>query len=88
VSFISRLCHAAYTLAVYASWSRSPVVLHGHARLASGWWSSLSGRDSNPLGCFVRFPVRTYIASSSPRLILAHDPIQTDHSQTLHGEPR
>ena len=30
-------------------------MLHGHARLASGWWSSLAGRDSNPLGPFVKF---------------------------------
>jgi hypothetical protein len=26
------------------------VLPHGHARLASGWWPSLAGRDSNPLG--------------------------------------
>src|ERR1019366_4372767 len=30
-------------------------MLHGHARLASGWWSSLAGWDSNPLGPFVKF---------------------------------
>ena len=30
----------------------SPTV---HARLASGWWSSLAGRESNALGPLVRF---------------------------------
>ena len=44
-----------------------------HARLASGWWSSLAGRDFNP-----RVPLRgfrfseSHDASSSPRLGLAH----------------
>ena len=32
------------------------LLLYDHARLASGWWPSLAGRDSNPLGSFVRFP--------------------------------
>jgi hypothetical protein len=50
---LSGLNHAAYTLAVYASQPPSPTV---HARLAPGWWSSLAGRDSNPLGPFVKFP--------------------------------
>jgi len=29
-----------------------------HATLASGWWPTLAGRDSNPLGSIVRFPLR------------------------------
>jgi hypothetical protein len=33
---ISGLNSSARTPAVYASWPRSPVMLHGHARLASG----------------------------------------------------
>jgi len=32
------------------------VLLYDHARLASGWWPSLAGRDSNPLGSIVKFP--------------------------------
>ncbi len=51
-TLFSGLNHAAYTLAVYASQPSSRTV---HARLASGWWSSLAGRDSNPLGPFVKF---------------------------------
>src|SRR5271157_2410259 len=50
--FISRLNDTAHTLAVYASQPRSPV---SHARLAPGWWSSLAGRDLNPLGPAVKF---------------------------------
>jgi hypothetical protein len=51
-TLFSGLNHAACTLAVYASQPPSPTV---HARLAPGWWSSLAGRDSNPLGPFVTF---------------------------------
>src|SRR5215471_18052144 len=67
---ISRLNHTARALAVYASPPRSPVVLHSDARLASGWWSSLAGRDLNPLDSIARF-LSTF-TSSSPRLLLAH----------------
>jgi hypothetical protein len=28
-------------------------------RLASGWWPTLAGQDSNLLGSFVRFPLST-----------------------------
>jgi len=41
-SRISGLNHTARSLAVYASQGGSP---HRHARLASGWLASLSGRD-------------------------------------------
>lgn len=34
------------------------VVADVHATLASGWWPTLAGRDSNPLGSIVRFPLR------------------------------
>ena len=51
-SRLSRLHHAACMLAVYASQPGLPSV---HARLASGWWPTLAGRDSNPLGPYVRF---------------------------------
>jgi hypothetical protein len=44
---ISGLNHTARSLAVYASQGGSP---HHHARLASGWLASLSGRDSVPAG--------------------------------------
>ena len=50
-TLFSGLNHAAYTLAVYAAQPPSPTV---HARLAPGWWSSLAGRGSNPLGPFVK----------------------------------
>ena len=64
----SRLNRTACTLAVYASQPRSPV---HHARLASGWWPSLAGRDSNPLGSTVRFPLcslrhRVLLTQASP----------------------
>lgn len=49
---ISGLNHAACTLAVYASQPRSPA---DHARLATGWWPTLAGRDLNPLGPYVKF---------------------------------
>ena len=49
---ISGLNHAACTLAVYASQPRSPV---DHARLATGWWPTLAGRDLNPQGPYVKF---------------------------------
>src|SRR5579859_4962278 len=62
-TLLSGLNHAARTLAVYASQPPSPTV---HARLASGWWSSLAGRESNPLGPFVKFQPVLYMASSSP----------------------
>lgn len=43
---ISGLNHTACTLAVYASQRRSPGY---HARLATGWWPTLAGRDCLPL---------------------------------------
>jgi len=41
------------------------VQLYDHARLASGWWPSLAGRDSNPLGSIVKFP-SCYASTSLP----------------------
>ena len=49
---LSRLDHAAHALAVYASQPGSP--LH-HARLASGWWTTLAGRAWLPAGLRSRF---------------------------------
>ena len=66
---LARLNHTACTLAVYASQPGLP--LH-HARLASGWGPAFPGRASRPQGSFVRFPLFSYMASSSPRLLLAH----------------
>lgn len=63
---ISGLNHTAPTLAVYASQGG---LLHRHARLASGWLASLSGRADYPLGPSERFQV---ISSPFPRLLLAH----------------
>jgi hypothetical protein len=40
-----------------------------HARLASGWWPTLAGRDSNPLGPFARFQLVLHgilLAQASP----------------------
>src|SRR6516162_2635982 len=51
---ISRLNHTARSLAVYASQGGSP---HHHARLASGWLASLSGRTECPQGPNERFQV-------------------------------
>ena len=48
----SGLHHAACTFTVYASQPGSPL---DHARLASGWWPSLAGQDSNLLGPCTRF---------------------------------
>src|SRR5687767_1001515 len=49
---LSGLSRTACTLAVYASQPRSP---SGHARLASGWWPALTGRDWDPQDPFERF---------------------------------
>ncbi len=47
--FLSGLNHTAPTLAVYASQLSFPLSQsYGHARLASGWWSTLAGRDLSP----------------------------------------
>ena len=46
-TIISGLNHTARSLAVYASQDGLP---HHHARLASGWLASLSGRDCLPAG--------------------------------------
>ena len=50
---LTRLDHAARTLAVYASQPGSPP---NHARLASGWRLALAGQDFNLLDPSVRFP--------------------------------
>ena len=49
---ISRLYHAASTLAAYAS---SNALLHSHARLATGCGLGITGRESNPLNSDERF---------------------------------
>src|SRR5690349_21156820 len=49
---ISRLYHAALTLAAYAS---SSALLRSHARLATGCWLGIIGRESNPLNSDERF---------------------------------
>jgi hypothetical protein len=49
---------AARALAVYASWSRSPVCfLDDHARLASGWRSCLGRAGFHPQGHATRFQI-------------------------------
>ena len=65
---ISGLNHTACALAVYASQPGSPL---DHARLASGWGLALAGRVWLPARSLVKFP-RYFMASSSPRLRLAH----------------
>ena len=46
---LSKLNHAAFVLAVYASQlSFSLPRSYGHARLASGWWPAFTGRGSIP----------------------------------------
>jgi len=53
---LSRLNHAASVPAAYASSGALP---HPHARLASGWWPALAGRESNPLDSIEKFPSAT-----------------------------
>jgi hypothetical protein len=53
---LSRLNHAASVPAAYASRGALP---HPHARLASGRWLALAGRESNPLDSIERFPSAT-----------------------------
>src|SRR6266404_4797234 len=65
---ISGLNHTACALAVYASQPGSPL---DHARLASGWGLALAGRVWLPARSLVEF-LRYFMASSSPRLRLAH----------------
>jgi hypothetical protein len=49
---LSRLNHAASVPAAYASSGALP---HPHARLASGRWLALAGRESNPLDSIEKF---------------------------------
>jgi hypothetical protein len=53
---LSRLNHAASVPATYASSGALP---HPHARLASGRWLALAGRESNPLDSIEKFPSAT-----------------------------
>ena len=63
---ISGLNRTAFDLAVYASQGWSPT---RHARLASGCWSSSTGRDWLPAGFHLKgFKLRL---SSSPELLRA-----------------
>ncbi len=71
---ISGLNHTACALAVYASQPGSPL---DHARLASGWGLALAGRAWLPARSLVKFP-RYFMASSSPRLRLAHPKLDSD----------
>lgn len=67
---VSGLNHAAHLLPVYASHPGSP---RRHARLGSGWWPALAGRDWLP--AWFRRPVSaSYPCSASPfpGLRLAH----------------
>lgn len=70
--FLTRLHHTACTLAVYASWPRSPVTACQPRKTRFRLVVRLAGRDSNPLGSSVKFPSCYRIASSSPRLCPAH----------------
>lgn len=49
---MSRFNHAALISAAYASRDALP---HPHARLASGWWLTFTGRESNPLDSNEKF---------------------------------
>ena len=50
------------------------VLIYDQAKLAPGWWHSFAGRVFHPLGSFVKFQLRCLsVASSSPRLGLAHE---------------
>src|SRR5260370_38903467 len=53
---LSRLNHAASIPAAYASRGALP---HPHARLASGRWLALAGRESYPLDSIEKFPSAT-----------------------------
>ncbi|WP_437896067.1 non-canonical purine NTP pyrophosphatase [Sorangium sp. So ce124] len=81
-TIISRLNRTACTLAVYASQPRSPV---HHARLTSGWWPTLAGRGSNPLGSTARFPLWFATSSLPPRPGFAW---RTENSGSVAKEPR
>jgi hypothetical protein len=71
-TLFSWLNRTARTLAIYASRLRSPVMLHGRARLASGRWSSCPGGIRTRWVPSRSFSVVLYVASFSPRLCLAH----------------
>jgi len=61
IVLISGLHHTACSLAVYASQlSFTPRGSYGHARLASGWWSTFAGRDWLPARSLVKFPLRLH----------------------------
>jgi hypothetical protein len=45
---LSGLNYTAFALAVYASQLSFPAGLYGHAKLASGWWPTFTGRDWLP----------------------------------------
>ena len=59
---LSRLNHAAHTLAIYASQPGSP---HVHARLASGWRSPLPGGVLPPAGLLSKVSVMVLVSDSS-----------------------
>ena len=67
ISIISGLNHTARSLAVYASQGELP---HRHARLASGWLASLSGREL--VTRWVPMKGFRFCPFSFPRLRLAH----------------
>ena len=58
------------TASVPAAYASSGTLPHPHARLASGRWLALAGRESNPLDSIEKFP-SLHRTSSFPRFILA-----------------
>jgi hypothetical protein len=65
---ISRINHTASVPAAYASCDALP---HPHARLASGWWLTVAGRESNPLGFHRKVSALHIELPPFPRFILA-----------------
>jgi hypothetical protein len=78
---ISELNTVASASAVYASSGALP---HPHARLASGWWLAIAGRESNPLDFKERF-LSTTSDSPFPRLILARRKVSAITRQRERG---
>ena len=66
---LSKLHHAAHILAVYASQPSFPLSRsYRHARLASGWWPTFTGRGSRPRKVPNEVSVSTTATSSSSKL--------------------
>lgn len=67
-NLLSRLDHAACTIAVYASQPGSPQL---HARLASDWWPTFVGQDFHLQDCSEGFGSGYVTSSPFSRLLLA-----------------